>query len=299
MNPTTDNLIQSFIDFLQAEKQVASSTLDAYSRAINQYLQWRGDDFVSFTEESETEFRDYLYHLMKAGSARSSIRSRFAALRSLYRFLVQRHHAPHNPVAQIQLPKIKRALPTVMNFSQVEALLTLPLEMPLAKQAPAWMPLRDTAILELFYSSGLRLAELISLNYHDLDYVNQSTRVLGKGRKERLIPIGGPAMLAVQAYCSAAQVTDGPLFISRLRRRLSRRAIANLLEKYLQASDIPFRITPHKLRHTFATHLLERGADLRSVQALLGHASLSTTQIYTHLTREHLRKSYENAHPRA
>tara|TARA_B110000037_G_scaffold222129_1_gene295723 strand:- start:4910 stop:5398 length:489 start_codon:yes stop_codon:yes gene_type:complete len=158
---------------------------------------------------------------------------------------------------------------------------------------------RDAAILELFYSTGLRLAELASLNVKDIDTTNESVRVMGKGSKERLVPIGSHAMIAMQKYRSAAEVFQGPLFLSKLRKRLSTRSLNSVLKKYLAQSTIPFNVTPHKLRHSFATHLLDHGADLRSVQALLGHASLSTTQIYTHVTKERLREAYDSAHPRA
>jgi site-specific recombinase XerD len=161
------------------------------------------------------------------------------------------------------------------------------------------MPLRDAAILELFYSSGLRLAELASLNVADLDIYTESVRILGKGRKERVCPVGLPALEAVSRYRAAANVQTGPLFINKSRRRISPRSIWLILKRYLRHTSIPIAVSPHKLRHSFATHLLDGGADLRSVQALLGHASLSTTQIYTHVTVERLKKAYADAHPRA
>jgi site-specific recombinase XerD len=146
------------------------------------------------------------------------------------------------------------------------------------------MPQRDIAIMELFYSSGLRLAELAALNVAHVDLITESVRVLGKGRKERVVPVGVPALEAIQRYRHAARVDSGPLFLSKLRRRLSVRSIWLLLKRYLPHTSIPVNVSPHKLRHSFATHLLDAGADLRSVQSLLGHASLSTTQIYTHVT---------------
>jgi site-specific recombinase XerD len=161
------------------------------------------------------------------------------------------------------------------------------------------MPLRDAAILELFYSSGLRLQELASLNVADLDIYTESVRVLGKGRKERVCPVGAPALESVSHYRSAANIQTGPLFINKSRRRISPRSIWLILKRYLRHTTIPIALSPHKLRHSFATHLLDSGADLRSVQALLGHASLSTTQIYTHVTVERLKKAYADAHPRA
>ena len=161
------------------------------------------------------------------------------------------------------------------------------------------MPYRDTAILELFYSTGLRLSELTGLNAEQIDSTTTTLRVLGKGSKERLVPVGSYASKAIQKYRFEAQVHEGPLFISKLRKRLSPRAIDQLLKKYLKQSEIPFDVTPHKLRHSFATHLLDNGADLRAVQSLLGHASLSTTQIYTAVTKTRLQEAYRNAHPRA
>ncbi|MFT6596491.1 MAG: site-specific recombinase XerD [Akkermansiaceae bacterium] len=187
----------------------------------------------------------------------------------------------------------------VLTLPQIEELLELPMKSELLGQAPLWMRERDAAILELFYSTGLRLAELASLNVKDIDTTNESVRVMGKGSKERLVPIGSHAMIAMQKYRSAAEVFQGPLFLSKLRKRLSTRSLNSVLKKYLAQSTIPFNVTPHKLRHSFATHLLDHGADLRSVQALLGHASLSTTQIYTHVTKERLREAYDSAHPRA
>jgi site-specific recombinase XerD len=153
--------------------------------------------------------------------------------------------------------------------------------------------------MEVFYSSGLRLAELASLNVSDLDLYTESVRVLGKGRKERVCPVGAPALQAVSRYRAAANVHHGPLFLSKARRRISSRSIWLVLKRYLRHTSIPIAVSPHKLRHSFATHLLDNGADLRSVQALLGHASLSTTQIYTHVTTERLKKAYSEAHPRA
>ena len=167
------------------------------------------------------------------------------------------------------------------------------------KQAPHWLPFRDAAILELFYSTGLRLAELASLKVEDIDWISETLRVIGKGNKERLLPIGGPAIVALQNYRHKAEVHQGALFLSKLKKQVSTRAINDLLKKYISAAEIPFEITPHKLRHSFATHLLDNGADLRSVQSLLGHASLSTTQIYTHVTKERLKVEYDKAHPRA
>jgi site-specific recombinase XerD len=187
----------------------------------------------------------------------------------------------------------------VLTRSQIEELLAAPLKIDKQHAAPRWMPLRDVAIMELFYSSGLRLSELAALDVNDVDLYTESVRVFGKGRKERVCPVGLPALEAISRYRATANVHSGPLFINKARKRISARSIWLILKRYLRHTSIPVSISPHKLRHSFATHMLDRGADLRSVQALLGHASLSTTQIYTHVTVERLKKAYAAAHPRA
>ena len=236
---------------------------------------------------------------MKRGQARSYLRLQFSALRTFYQFLAGRKGLRRDPVRELQLPKIDKKLPLVLTRQQIEELLAAPLKVAKQRAAPGWMPLRDIAIMELFYSSGLRLSELGALNVVDVDLYTESVRVFGKGRKERICPVGFPALEAISRYRAAANVHSGPLFINKLRKRMSTRSIWLILKRYLRHTSIPISISPHKLRHSFATHLLDRGADLRSVQALLGHASLSTTQIYTHVTTERLKKAYADAHPRA
>jgi integrase/recombinase XerC len=245
------------------------------------------------------DFRDYLFAIMKRGQARSYVRLQFSALRTFYQFLAGRKGLRRDPVRELQLPKIDKKLPLVLTRQQIEELLAAPLKIAKNRAAPVWMPLRDIAIMELFYSSGLRLSELAALDVADVDLYTESVRVFGKGRKERICPVGFPALEAVSRYRAAAKVHSGPLFINKSHRQISPRSIWLILKRYLQHTSIPIPISPHKLRHSFATHLLDRGADLRSVQALLGHASLSTTQIYTHVTVERLKKAYADAHPRA
>jgi len=223
----------------------------------------------------------------------------FSALRTFYQFLAARKGLRRNPLREVQLPKIDKKLPLVLTRQQIEELLAAPARVAKNRAAPGWMPLRDVAIMELFYSSGLRLSELAALDVADVDLYTESVRVFGKGRKERICPVGLPALEAISRYRAAANVHSGPLFINKGRRRMSTRSIWLILKRYLRHTSIPISISPHKLRHSFATHMLDRGADLRSVQALLGHASLSTTQIYTHVTVERLKKAYAEAHPRA
>ena len=299
MRSSGDQEVDDFIDFMKNEKNSSQRTIENYALALRVFREWLDQRFSGWREMTSDHFRAYLFDLQKASLSRSTIRLRFAAFRSFYKFLVHRRGFPKSPVAEVELPKADKSLPVVLNQSQIEELLTIPMKSKLEGQAPHWMRERDTAILELFYSSGLRLAELVSLNIEDIDDVNQSVRVMGKGSKERLVPIGSHAMGAIHNYRRSALIENGALFISKLRKRLSTRSINLLLKKYLAQSSIPFNVTPHKLRHSFATHLLDHGADLRSVQALLGHASLSTTQIYTHVTKERLREAYQNAHPRA
>ena len=244
-------------------------------------------------------FRDYLFALMKHGQARSYVRLQFSALRTFYQFLAARKRLRGNPVREVQLPKLEKKLPLVLTRQQVEELLAAPTRQMKNRAAPVWMPLRDVAIMELFYSSGLRLSELAELDVADVDLYTESVRVFGKGRKERVCPVGLPALEAISRYRAAANVHTGPLFINKARKRISARSIWLVLKRYVRHTSIPISMSPHKLRHSFATHMLDRGADLRSVQALLGHSSLSTTQIYTHVTVERLKKAYADAHPRA
>lgn len=289
----------AFFDFMATEKSASPRTLANYRDALASYRTWRGDRFTAWREATADDFRDYLFALMKQGFKRATIRLRFAALRSFYKYLVLRGGLGRSPVAEVLLPKSERSLPVVLTIAQIESLLGVPLRLQADKKSPPWLPLRDVAILELFYSCGLRISELLSLDVRDVDFIGDTVRVTGKGSKQRIVPVGGPAVAAIQRYRQDAAVTSGPLFLSKRRTRITQQAVDQLLKKYLKHSGIPFAISPHKLRHSFATHLLDAGADLRSVQALLGHASLSTTQIYTHVTKERLKQSYDAAHPRA
>ncbi|MEY5027383.1 MAG: hypothetical protein RLZZ244_2911 [Verrucomicrobiota bacterium] len=296
--PRRDRYALEFFKHLEFERQVSPRTLINYRHALAQFRSFQ-PELPGWLELRPEHFRLYLVHLAKSGKSKPTTRLHFAALRTFYRFLMERFGLKDNPLQSVQLPKLGRKLPVVLSVSQLEELLSAPLRVPKEKQAPGWMPARDVAVLELFYSSGLRVAELASLNVADLDGFSESVRVLGKGRKERVVPVGLPALEAVQRYRQAAGVERGPLFLNKLRRRMSAAALWALLKRYQRHTSIALELSPHKLRHSFATHLLDAGADLRSVQSLLGHASLSTTQIYTHVTVERLRSAYDQAHPRA
>ncbi len=291
-----DNLAEEFLRYLAVERNASPQTLKAYQQALGAF---RGQNQKPWKQCRADDFRDYLFAIMKRGQARSYVRLQFSALRAFYKFLADRKKLRIDPVRQLQLPKVEKKLPLVLTRQQIEELLSAPLRVAKQRAAPEWMPLRDVAVMELFYSSGLRLSELAALDVEDVDLYTESVRVFGKGRKERVCPVGAPALEAVQKYRSVANVHSGALFMNKSRKRISPRSIWLILKRYLRHTSIPISISPHKLRHSFATHMLDRGADLRSVQALLGHASLSTTQIYTHVTVERLKKAYAEAHPRA
>jgi integrase/recombinase XerC/integrase/recombinase XerD len=286
------------MDFLSAERNASPLTLVNYCHALQKFRR-EFPRFQHWNSVSSDDFRSWLFTLMKASLSRATIRLHFSALRSFYRFLVRRHALPLSPLDDVQLPKTSRSLPVVLTLRQIEELLALPLSLPKDQRAPKWGPARDAAILETFYSTGLRIHELVNLDVADIDSGNDVVKVRGKGRKERLTLLGSHAMAALQRYRHEAAVHSGPLFLSKLRRRITTQAVSDVLEKYLRASTLPLRVTPHKLRHSFATHLLNNGADLRSVQELLGHASLTTTQIYTHVSTERMKQVYDDAHPRA
>lgn len=294
-----DELVFRFLEYMEGERNASPRTLEAYERSLRQFREWMAARFCSWFDCCETDFRAWLYEALEQQLKPASIRLRFAALRSLYTYMLQREGLSSNPLAEVVLPKARHGLPVHLSLRQMEELLSLPLRTPADKKSPAWLPFRDAAILELFYSSGMRLSELVSLNADALQGAD-CVRVMGKGRKVRLVPVGDYARDALTRYLELACLAPGdPLFISRLGRRMTGRSVQLMLDKYLRLSDIPFHISPHKLRHTFATHLLDAGADLRSVQELLGHSSLSTTQIYTHVTKSRLKSAYMQAHPRA
>ncbi|MEI8340708.1 MAG: site-specific tyrosine recombinase/integron integrase [Verrucomicrobiota bacterium] len=292
-----DRLVEAFLDSMQFERNSSPRTLVNYRHAIESFKSQPGIPF--WKECTADHFRRYLFECFKVKKSRATVRLHFAALRTFFKFLVERHGLKDNPLKEVQLPKAEKKLPLLLTAKQIDELLAAPFKVEREKQAPPWVAARDAAIMELFYSSGLRLQELVSLDVANIDPYSESVRVLGKGRKERVVPVGAPALAAIQKYRHEAGVNTGPLFISKLRKRLSTHSVWCQLKKYLRHTSIPISLSPHKLRHSFATHLLDAGADLRSVQSLLGHASLSTTQIYTHVTVERLKKAYNEAHPRA
>jgi site-specific recombinase XerD len=292
-----DPLREEFFSYLESGRNYSPQTLRAYRQALAQFHNFRPS--LNWVEANADDFRAYLLELMKKKKSRATIRLSFAALRSFYNHLTERNLVASNVLRLVSLPKLEKTLPEFLTVPQVSQLLDQPAQKEKSKQAPVWMNARDAAILELFYSSGLRLAELASLEVRDLDPIGETVRVLGKGSRERIVPVGSLALEALSRYRHQAAVHQGPLFINKSRKRLGHRSIWLLLKNHVRSAGLPASLSPHKLRHSFATHLLDNGADLRSVQSLLGHASLSTTQIYTHVTTERLKKAYDAAHPRA
>lgn len=295
--------IGRFLQYLCVERNASALTVKSYREdllALAEYLsQIRGGRCPQPAEITVLELRGYVAALHEAGYAQATIARRLASLRSFFRFGLREGWTSTNPARPLRNPRKPRNLPHVLSAAEIARLLEAP--------PPDQMPgLRDRAILETIYSAGLRVSELVGLDQGDLDLDAGLLRVRGKGRKERLAPIGSYAARALKQWLRVRKPSpkepegpDGPLFVNRFGQRLSTRSVARMLEKYLRQTGLDGRTTPHSLRHSFATHLLDRGADIRSVQELLGHKSLVTTQIYTHVSTASLRATYERAHPHA
>lgn len=292
-------LIQSFIDYLTVERGLAANTLDSYGRDLKQYCRYLEEGLkISARDASRTTVVAYLLHLQKQGRTTATIARRLAALKSFYQFLVQERLLADDPTADLESPKQQKKLPRVLTVKEVEVLLSQPRTL-----LPSGR--RDKAMLEILYATGIRVSELVSLDVEDVNLNLGYVRCLGKGNKERIVPIGSAAIRAVSSYLERAReellrdADERALFVNHQGKRLTRQGFWKIIKRYAREAGINKPITPHTLRHSFATHLLENGADLRSVQELLGHADISTTQIYTHVTRGHLKDVYARAHPRA
>jgi integrase/recombinase XerC len=296
----TDSLVDGFLGYLHAERDASPLTIRNYSADIAAFAVWFEGKYqqpCSWVRVDSFHLRGYLLHLTESKFDRATIHLKMSALRSFFKWLVRTERVKLNPLAGLALPKKARKLPKFLTIQQVEALLEAPLKRDAKNKLAAW---RDKAILETLYSAGLRIHELVQLNDEDVDVLGEVVRVRGKGKKERLAALGGPAIETLQKYLEVrARSSRGALFVNRFGGRMTARSVQRMLKRYLIAAGLDPSLTPHKLRHSFATHMLDAGADLRSVQELLGHANLSTTQIYTHITPERLKKVYEKAHPRA
>ncbi|MCF7669340.1 MAG: tyrosine recombinase XerC [Verrucomicrobia bacterium] len=305
--------VDEFIHYLKHERGASRFTLRNYSHAISEFSNWfqrENDETTNWLKLTRHDFRRYVRSLGRKGLKRAAVQLRFSAFRSFYKFLIRRGKTTTSPITDLQLPASSQRLPRHLTIDQILSLLEAPLRDP-AILADKNQPdskqlavLRDAALLETIYSCGLRIGEACSLKAEDVDWNERLIRVKGKGNKERLLPIGQPALESINNYWSllpSMPVGNAPVFFSNPSKgtHLYPRIAQLRLKRYLCIAGLDPSITPHKLRHSYATHLLDAGADLRSVQELLGHAHLVTTQIYTHLTTSRLKEAYNAAHPRA
>ncbi|MGQ9609335.1 MAG: tyrosine recombinase XerC [bacterium] len=293
--------INSFIDYLRIERNYSKNTIDSYLMDISDFKDFLSDTSGKLPTLDDIDYltiRSYLADLQGRQLARSTILRKLSSLRSFFKYLYRRGYVKADPTSNLSSPKLQRKLPDFLELFEVELLLSAP-------NTNTTIGIRDLAIMELLYSTGMRVGELLSLDLNDLDITNAIVKVRGKGRKERIIPVGRTAIKAIKHYLEirhelASDKHSPALFLSERGNRMPGSAsVRRRIEKYAKEAGIKKKITPHTLRHTFATHMLNAGADLRSVQEMLGHVNLSTTQIYTHLTAERLKKVYEKAHPRA
>jgi len=295
--------IDRFLQYLRVERNASNYTLKSYHEdliALADYLaEASGGKTPLPGDISVLDLRGYVAAMHEAGYAKATIARRLASLRSFFRFGQREGWTKSNPAKPLRNPRKGRSLPHFLSAEDIGRLLESP-------PADDPMGLRDRAILETMYSAGLRVSEVVGLNDGDLDFEAGVLRIRGKGRRERLSPVGSYAIRALKRWLSLRKLNSrepngpsAPVFVNKFGRRLTVRSVGRMLEKYLKTSGLDARTTPHSLRHSFATHLLDRGADIRSVQELLGHKSLVTTQIYTHVSSSALRKAYGKAHPRA
>ncbi|MDF2182400.1 tyrosine recombinase XerC [Neptuniibacter sp. CAU 1671] len=288
--------LEQFLQYLASERQLSGHTLSNYRRDLHGLLIYAERHEITDWQQLQTpQLRHHIAGLHRKGLSGKSIQRHLSAIRSFYRFLIREKQAGHNPADAVQAPKSPRRLPATLDVDQIGQLL----EIPVTDAVSA----RDAAMMELIYSSGLRVSELISLNLNDLDLHDQSLVVTGKGRKSRMLPIGSKALQALDCWLEyrheLADAFDNALFVSNRGNRLSVRAAQQRMDHWGRQMGVQGRVHPHRLRHSFASHMLESSGDLRAVQELLGHEDISTTQIYTHLDFQHLMQVYESAHPRA
>jgi len=288
--------ISDFLSFLKAEKNYSPNTVTSYRKDLGQFQSYCENRKISQIDKNTLS--NFLAFLKSKSYHNRSLARKVATLRSFMKFLAKRKKIEGNLIFHLSSPKLKKKLPTFLSVSQMENLLDLP-------QLDDLWGKRDKAILELFYSSGLRLSELANLKLSTVDFDNQTLKVLGKGSKERIIPVGDKALQSLKDYLKALSEkkinleSTQILFFNQRKGRLTSRSISRIVKKYLFAISEGQKTSPHTLRHTFASHLLEGGADLKAIQEMLGHKSLSTTQIYTHLNLGQKKKVYQKAHPRA
>jgi integrase/recombinase XerC len=311
------NAVKGFLQYLEHERQASQHTLAGYEQDIVQFASFMYPERQEFTQWHEVDVfvaRSFVVELQKAGLTKTSVLRKISAIRSFYRYMVRENIVEKNPFTGLNSPRKERNLPRVMSVDEITRLVEAPQKYWLEANAKGtsqdedsglFAASRDTALIELIYSGGLRISEAIGLNFSDLDLLGDIAKVKGKGKKERLCPVGRLAVNAIRKYLllrrlrSEDERGNAPVFVNKHGTRLTPRSFQRNLKLYLELSGLPCQLTPHKLRHSFATHLLDAGADLRSVQEMLGHENLSTTQIYTHVSAERLKTAYRKAHPRA
>ena len=298
--------INSYISFLKNEKNYSNNTIISYKNDLLQLLNYLKEykiikrDSIKYIDRSI--MRKYIVYLKKCNYSVRSICRKISTIRSFFKFLSREGMVDINPTINLITPKIVKKLPFFLYLEEINKLIETP-------SGHTILGIRDRAILEFLYGTGMRVGELVNLNIRDIDLYDKTVRVFGKGSKERILPLGNPSIRAVQEYLTSRdifrknisldKIDQNALFLNRFGGRLSARSIRRLLIKYMKMADLNKKISPHVLRHSFATHLLGGGADLRSVQELLGHESLSTTQIYTHITKERLKAIYNKSYPRS
>ena len=297
-----EKLSLDFVAKLEHEKGFSEHTLRAYHKDLLQF-----DNFLKAEKRSSLEsinhllLRRFLAVLRSKNYSKTTIARKLASIRSFFKFLIREGELVANPFEMLRTPKQDKKLPHFLSITEVDVLLKTP-------DSSTLMGLRDMAIMETLYSTGIRVSELVGLDEGSIDFLAGMIKVQGKGKKERLVPIGSPAIKAINEYIDSKSMSkkkeeksvsrSEPLFLNKYGGRLTARSVARSLDKYLKVSGINLLTSPHTFRHSFATHLLDKGADMRSVQEMLGHSSLSTTQVYTHITTERLKNVYDKAHPR-
>lgn len=289
-----DRHIHKFINYLEIEKNASKHTVTNYKIDLKEFSESIKDKPIE--QVTHLDVRLFLARMKEKNFSKRSIARKMACIRSFFKFLYREGYIKSNPSVSLLTPKIEKKLPLFLSADDVVKLLEAP-------DPSDDMGLRDRAIMETLYSTGIRVSELVGLDKEDIDFISGVLKVYGKGKKERLVPIGDKALRAIRLYFEKIGVSEinekKPVFLNKSKRRVSDRAVRRIVDKYIHRTSLNESISPHSLRHSFATHMLDRGADLRSVQELLGHANLSTTQIYTHVTTDRLKAIYDKVHPRA
>lgn len=294
-----EGYVDQFINYLAVDRGLAKNTLESYGRDLRQFQTYlQNGEFKDIKDSSQTTIVDYLNGLKAQGKAVSTISRNIAALKSFYQYLVKENYLENDPAEKLETPKLEKKLPKILSITEVEELLRQP-------NVRLSIGLRDKAMLELLYATGIRVSEIIALNISDVNLDMGYVKCYGKGSKERIVPLGSIAVKSVHEYMNKGRAKivrtyeEPALFLNHHGNRLTRQGFWKIIKKYASQANIVKEITPHTLRHSFATHLLENGADLRSVQEMLGHADISTTQIYTQVTKNPLKEVYDKTHPRA